>query len=110
MKTDDNPIKTRPETKVSSTNKRGIWNVTDEEWRDWRWQMRNRITTIDALKQLIELTPEEEEGIRFVAQQDSLPLSITPFFAMLMDPVDCDCPIRKQVVCRIEESRDSVFD
>ena len=72
--------------------------------------MRNRITTIDALSQLIEVTSEEEAGIDYVAEQESLPMSITPYFAMLMDPVDADCPLRKQVVCRIEESRESVFD
>ncbi|MCJ7562020.1 MAG: lysine 2,3-aminomutase, partial [Thermoplasmata archaeon] len=38
-----------------------LWkDVTPEEWNDWKWQLRNRITSVDQLKQVISLTPEEE--------------------------------------------------
>jgi len=38
-----------------------LWrNVTEEEWNDWKWQLRNRIMDVDTLKQVINLTPEEE--------------------------------------------------
>ena len=36
--------------------------VTDEQWNDWKWQVKNRIETLDQLKKYIKLTPEEEEG------------------------------------------------
>ena len=39
-------------------------NVTDEQWNDWRWQVENRIQTLEDLKKYIELTPEEEEGVK----------------------------------------------
>ena len=38
--------------------------VTDEQWNDWKWQVKNRIETLDQLKKYIKLTPEEEEGVR----------------------------------------------
>jgi lysine 2,3-aminomutase len=37
--------------------------VPDEKWNDWRWQMSNRLNTIDELSQVINLTEEEREGI-----------------------------------------------
>ena len=41
-----------------------LWkDVTAEQWNDWRWQVANRITTPDVLKQVINLTAAEEEGI-----------------------------------------------
>ena len=40
-----------------------LWkNVTQAEWDDWKWQLRNRITTVEQLKQVVNLTPEEEAG------------------------------------------------
>lgn len=39
-------------------------NVTDEQWNDWKWQVKNRVETLEQLKALIELTPEEEEGVK----------------------------------------------
>lgn len=38
--------------------------VTDQQWNDWHWQVKNRIETVDELKKYIKLTAEEEEGIR----------------------------------------------
>ena len=37
--------------------------VTDQQWNDWHWQVKNRIETVDELKKYIKLTAEEEEGI-----------------------------------------------
>ena len=37
--------------------------VTDQEWNDWKWQIRNRIVNVTQLKKYIALTPEEEEGV-----------------------------------------------
>ena len=39
-------------------------DVTDEQWNDWKWQVKNRIETLDELKKYVKLTEEEEEGIR----------------------------------------------
>jgi lysine 2,3-aminomutase len=74
-----------------------LWaNVTDAEWNDWKWQVRNRITTIEDLKQVINLTPDEEEGIARCLER--LRMAITPYYAMQMDPDNPACPVRKQAV------------
>ncbi len=74
-----------------------LWNdVTAEQWSDWRWQVANRITTPDILKQVIELSAAEEEGIAECLQ--TLRMAITPYFATLIDPHDRNCPVRMQAV------------
>ena len=39
-------------------------HVTDAEWNDWRWQIKNRVETLEDLKKYVSLTPEEEEGVK----------------------------------------------
>ena len=38
-------------------------DIPDEQWNDWHWQVKNRVETLEELKQYIKLTPEEEKGI-----------------------------------------------
>lgn len=86
-----------------------IWrDVRVEEWNDWRWQLANRITSVEVLKQVISLTEEEEEGIRRALVV--FRMAITPYFATIMDPVDPHCPIRMQSVPSIEETVRRPFD
>lgn len=74
-----------------------LWkNVKKDDWDSWQWQVRNRIQTVDQLKQVVNLTPEEEEGVHECLSV--LRMAISPYFAALMDPDDPNCPIRKQAV------------
>jgi lysine 2,3-aminomutase len=75
--------------------------VSEKEWSDWRWQLRHRITTFEQLKEIIDLTSEEIEGIKH--SKGRLALAVTPYFASLMDPFNSNCPIRRQAIPRIEE-------
>ncbi|HCP07602.1 MAG TPA: lysine 2,3-aminomutase, partial [Synergistaceae bacterium] len=37
-----------------------LWKgVSDQEWNDWKWQLANRITTVDQLRQVININEEE---------------------------------------------------
>jgi lysine 2,3-aminomutase len=86
-----------------------LWkNVTEEEWNDWKWQLRNRIMDVDTLKQVINLTPEEEEGVRNALK--TLRMAITPYYASLMDPDNPKCPIRRQAVPTAKELYVSPWD
>jgi lysine 2,3-aminomutase len=81
-----------------------VWTgVSEKEWNDWRWQLRHRITTLERLKEIIDLIPEETEGIKH--SKGRLALAVTPYFASLMDPTNPNCPIRRQAIPRIEEIR-----
>ena len=80
----------------------GAWNhVPPEEWNNWVWQLQNRITKLEQLEELLELTPAEREGCRQANRK--LAMAITPYFFNLIDREDPDCPIRRQVIPREEE-------
>src|ERR1035437_6066537 len=83
---------------------RGFWHdVADADWNDWRWQLKHRITNAGQLQRLMPtLTPEEFAGAKLA--NTKLALAITPYFFNLIDPADENCPIRRQVVPRIEET------
>lgn len=81
---------------------KGLWShVADADWDDWRWQLRHRITSLEALEAVLPLTPAEREGVRQAGQH--LALAITPYFFNLIDRANPDCPLRRQVVARAEE-------
>lgn len=74
-----------------------LWkDIDDTKWKDWKWQVSNRITNVEQLKQVIKLSPEEDTGIKKCLE--SLRMAITPYYAMLIDPENFDDPIRKQAV------------
>jgi len=80
----------------------GLWStVPADEWKNWKWQLRNRITTLEQLDGLMTLTPEEREGCRYANKK--LAMAITPYFFNLIDRDDKDCPVRKQVIPRSNE-------
>jgi len=83
---------------------RGFWSdVPDTDWTDWRWQLKHRITSVEKLQKLLpSLTPEEFAGSRLA--NTKLALAITPYFFNLIDPADERCPIRRQVIPRVEET------
>jgi lysine 2,3-aminomutase len=84
---------------------RGFWSrVSDSEWNDWRWQLKHRVTKVEQLERLMPtLAPEERAGA-ILAGESKLAMAITPYFFNLIDAADESCPIRRQVIPRIEET------
>jgi lysine 2,3-aminomutase len=70
-------------------------DIPDEKWYNWRWQLSNRINTVEEFEKTIPLTDSER---RALSAQDLFRVDITPYFASLIDPNDPDDPIRKQVI------------
>lgn len=83
-------------------------NVPDEQWNDWKWQVKNRIETLEQLKQYIDLTPEEEEGVK--ESLKTLRMAITPYYLSLIDPDNKNCPVRKQAIPTKAETYKAVAD
>ena len=71
-------------------------DVPAKEWNDWKWQIRNRIESLDELKQHISLSPDEEEGVKKCLK--SMRMAVTPYYLSLIDPDDPGDPIRRQCV------------
>ncbi len=89
---------------------RGFWSdVSDADWNDHRWQLKHRVTSLEQLRTLLPtLTPEEEAGTKLA--NTKLALAITPYFFNLIDPSDENCPIRRQVIPRIEETHTASWE
>ena len=81
---------------MESRRKQLFPNVTDEQWNDWKWQVKNRIETLEQLKQYVQLTPEEEDGVRSVLS--TLRMAITPYYLSLIDPNNPKDPVRRQCI------------
>jgi len=75
--------------------------ATPEEWDDWRWQLKHRVTRAEQLKLILNLSQEEIEAIE--ASKGRLATAITPYFAKLMDRHDSNCPIRRQAIPTLNE-------
>jgi len=71
------------------------------DFADWRWQLRNRLSTKDELAALLPLTGDED------AAMDAAPglfrVGITPYYFSLIDRAHADCPVRMQVIPRARE-------
>ena len=83
----------------------GFWSdkkIAPADWNSSTWQLKNRITTLKQLEEHLTLSEEERAGV--LLSGNKLAMSITPHYFNLMDPVDPGCPIRRQVIPRIEET------
>ena len=82
--------------------------VTDEQWNDWKWQVKNRIETLEDLKKYVKLTAEEEEGVRKTLS--TLRMAITPYYLSLIDPNDPHDPVRRQCIPTALETHQAAAD
>ena len=102
-----NPISSESQRFVSSAP--GYWpDVSSADWADWRWQLKNRVTTLAVLEQHLNLNTEERAGVLLAGSK--LALAVTPHYFNLIERDNPGCPIRRQVIPRIEEGYDSPFD
>ena len=77
----------------------------DPEWNDWRWQLKNRVTTLAGLEERLRLTDSERAGVLLAGRK--LALAVTPHYFNLISRDDPACPIRRQVIPRVEEGNNS---
>jgi len=90
-----------PPGKEATALRRLFCNTPSEHWNDWRWQFRNRITTVEDLSKYVHFTPQERSRLRLVSIK--YPLAITPYYLSLMNPDDPADPIRRQSLPAPEE-------
>ena len=74
--------------------------VSYQSWNDWHWQLQNRITDDARLADLVGLTTLEQLA---VANGQSLPLAITPYYAGLLRAGGAGHPPRRTVIPSLEE-------
>jgi lysine 2,3-aminomutase len=85
----------------------GYWagkNISPQDWNSAAWQLRNRVTTLAQLEEHLTLSDEERAGV--LLSGNKLAMVITPHYFNLIHAHDPSCPIRRQVIPRIEETWD----
>jgi lysine 2,3-aminomutase len=76
-------------------------DVSDEQWNDWKWQVRNRLTTLEDFDQVLHLNDEQRDDIKRCLGK--FRVAVTPYYASLMDPDDEHCPVRVQGIASPNE-------
>lgn len=95
--------------KFRNSRENGMFkDIPLEQWNDWRWQVRNRIETLDDLKKLVNLSAEEEDGVKKTL--DTLRMAVTPYYMSLIDLSDPHDPVRRQAIPTAAEIHKSEAD
>ncbi|MEE4287278.1 MAG: radical SAM protein, partial [Mariniphaga sp.] len=73
-------------------------------WKDWKWQLKNSIKTIDKFELLSGIKFPEEEKKLMKETMDRFPLSVTPYYLSLIDTDNYkNDPVFKQAFANINE-------
>ena len=83
-------------------------DVKNEDWNDWKWQLKNAIRDVDTLEKVVEITADEREKLEKCLTK--FRMAITPYYAALMDKRDRSCPVRLQAIPSISELHDDPSD
>ncbi|WP_132873871.1 lysine 2,3-aminomutase [Seleniivibrio woodruffii] len=81
------------------------------DWKDWKWQIRHTIRTIDDFESILDVKFEPSEKNLMAKTLEKFPLAITPYYASLIDRTNLkDDPVFKQAFCSIEELNIDAWD
>jgi len=75
--------------------------ASEEQWNDYKWQLRNRFTRAEDIRDIIGLTEDETERIRKVTEKYRF--AISPYYLSVIDPDDPDCAVKRQSIPSFEE-------
>ena len=96
------------DTEVSfSSPAPGYWGSRDisvDDWSNFRWQMKNRVQSLEETERYLQLSQEERAGILLTGTK--LASAVTPHFFNLIEADNPDCPIRRQIIPQVAETFD----
>lgn len=103
-----NPLHLRSSTRREDITARGaqLFGVSEEQFTNWRWQMKNQVTSAEEAIRVMQLSDNEKEA--FLALKDSFQAGVTPYYMALMDLANEDDPVRLQALPRLEELHDRI--
>jgi lysine 2,3-aminomutase len=94
---DRNLMRQRQELKKSIL---GYFGAEESQWQDYMWHYRHIIKDIKILSDLVELEPDEVDGLACAGKM-RIPFEITPYYLSLFNKsgrTDADRQIRAQVI------------
>ncbi|MFO7952404.1 MAG: glutamate 2,3-aminomutase [Bacillota bacterium] len=90
-----------PEILENQKRIKEYFKASDEDWENWRWQLKNRITTTSVLKELLPIDRDELEEIEKTGSKYRW--AVSPYYLSLIDPDDPNDPVKKQCIPTINE-------
>jgi lysine 2,3-aminomutase len=90
-----------PSKRCLTIKEKFLSSVPENDWNDWKWQFRHRITTVEELVKYIPLSSKEQAELKLVITR--YPFAVTPYYLSLINPEDPNDPVRKQAVPCFEE-------
>lgn len=85
-----------------------VLNATEKDWDDYKWQLSNRITDVDILSKILNLTEKEVQNIKSV--QSKFRWAISPYYLSLIDPSDPYDAIKLMSIPSSVELDESISD
>ncbi len=72
------------------------FGATEEDWNDWHWQLKNRISSASTLKNFMHLGEEQVALLNTISQKYRW--ATTPYYLSLMDYEDMNYPINRMAI------------
>lgn len=60
-------------------------NTVESKWKDWKWQLKHSITTLDQVEKLLDIEFDPAFRVELETTLQKFPLSITPYYLSLID-------------------------
>ena len=79
-------------------------NASEKDWENWRWQIKNRITSVNCLSSIFPLPEELQQQIEKVGKVYRW--AVSPYYLSLMDFQNPEDPIFLQGIPKIDELYD----
>lgn len=73
-----------------------LLGATEKDWNDYKWQLKNRISDLDTLLQIISLDADEIRAIKEV--EEKFRWSVSPYYLALIDDTNKYDPIKLQSI------------
>ena len=99
-------IRTASQPQVIAEKGAELYGITPEKFANWRWQMANQIYSAEQLAKVLQVSENESQAFELL--KDKFHAGITPYYALLMDTQNPDCPVRLQATPRVEEASDAL--
>ncbi|MBU1611729.1 MAG: KamA family radical SAM protein [Proteobacteria bacterium] len=95
---------TRPSaSRRQSFIKRHFPGIKAIQWNDWHWQLANRVTSMEQVSQMLELSEDERTALSDTSGQ--LAFAVTPYYLSLLDPQNPMQGLRRCVIPVTDERR-----
>ncbi len=82
-----------------------VLNGTEEDWNDYKWQLKNRINKVDVLNKIISLSEDEKKILNDVSEKYRW--GISPYYLSLMNFTKKYGPIRLMSIPLLNEIKDT---